>query len=81
MKHGQKVKGGVSAPILCVGETLPRVQCPNVESSVQERYGSIGAYPEEGNKNDSRDGIPLLQGKIIELESCSVWSRKGSVET
>jgi len=30
---------------------------------VQERHGPVGAGPEEGHKNDQRDGTPLLQGE------------------
>jgi len=33
-----------------------------VASSVQERHGAVGAHPEEGHKNDPKDGTPLLQG-------------------
>ena len=36
---------------------------PDVESSVQERHGPVGAHPEEGHKNDPRDGTPPLQGQ------------------
>jgi len=28
--------------------------------SVQERHGPVGAGPEEGHKNDRKDGAPLL---------------------
>ena len=31
-----------------------------MESSVQERCGPVGAHPEEGHKNDPRDGTPPL---------------------
>ena len=34
-----------------------------MESSVQERHRPVGAHPEEGHKNDPRDGTPLLQGQ------------------
>jgi len=30
---------------------------------VQERHGPVGVCPEEGHKNDSRDGTPLLHGQ------------------
>ena len=44
---------------LCAGETSPGVQHSDVESSVQEGHGPIGACSEEGHKNDPRDGTPL----------------------
>jgi len=34
-----------------------------VESSVQERHGAVGVHPEEGRRNDPRDGRALLYGK------------------
>jgi len=40
-----------------------------VESSVQERHGSVGAHPEEGHKNDPRDGTPLLRGQAERAEA------------
>ena len=54
------VKGGDPAPLLCAGEASSGVLCPDVESSVQERHGLVGAHPEEGHRNDARDGTPLL---------------------
>ena len=32
-------------------------------SSVQEKCGPAGARPEEGHRNDPRDGTPLLRGQ------------------
>jgi len=32
-------------------------------SSVQERHRPAGAHPEEGHRNDTRDGTPALQGQ------------------
>ena len=34
-----------------------------MESSAQEKCGVVRVNPEEGNKNDSRNGIPPLQGQ------------------
>jgi len=59
--HGQQVGEGILS--LCFGETLPRVLCPALEPSGQERHGPVEAGPEEGHKNDQRDGTPLLWGK------------------
>jgi len=52
--------GSDPAPVLCAGEASPGVLRPDVESSVQERHGAVGVHPEEGHKNDPRDGTPLL---------------------
>lgn len=37
-KHGQQVKGGNPAPLVCTGETSPGVPHPDVASAVQERH-------------------------------------------
>ena len=60
-KHGQQIKGGDPAPLLCTGETSSGVLPPDVESSVQERHGASGVCPEEGHKNDPGDGMPPLE--------------------
>ena len=62
-KCGQRVEGGDPAPLFCAGEASPGVMHPDLEFSVQERHGAVGAHPEEGdpNKNDPRDGTPSLQ--------------------
>ena len=62
-KCGLQGEGGDPAPLLCDGEASPGVLHPDVESSVQERHGAVGACPEEGHKSDPRDGTPLLQGQ------------------
>ena len=48
------------SPLLCAVEASPGVLHPNVESPVQERHGPVILHPEEGHKNDPRDGLPLL---------------------
>ena len=62
-QHGQQGEGGDPAPLLCAGEASPRVLCAYVEPSVQERCGPIGAHPEDGHKNDPKDGTPPLRGQ------------------
>ena len=54
----QQDEGGDPAPLLYAGEASGEVIHPDVESSVQERHGHVGACPEEGHTNDPRDGIP-----------------------
>ena len=61
-KYGQQGEGGDPVPLLCAGETSPAVLHPDVEFSVRERHGSVGARPEECHKNDPRDVMPPLQG-------------------
>ena len=59
-QSGQQVKRGDSAPLLCCGETSPRVLHPALEPSAQEGRGAVGAGPEKGNKNDQKAGAPFL---------------------
>jgi len=59
-KHGQQVKRGDPAPLLCAGEASAGVLRPDVESSVQESHGPVVAHPEKGHKNDPWNGTPLL---------------------
>jgi len=66
-KNGQQVEGGDSAPLLCSGETPPGVLCPALEPSAQETHGTVGAGPEEGQKNDQRAGAPLCEERLREL--------------
>ena len=46
-------QGGDPVPLLCGGDTSPRVLSTAVESA-QERCGPLGAHPEEGHKNDAK---------------------------
>jgi len=62
-QHGQEVEGGDPTALLCAGEILSAVLCPDVESSVQERHRPVGGHPEESQKNDPRNGTPLLWGQ------------------
>ena len=47
---GQQGEGGDPDPLLCTGETSPRVLHLDTESSVQERDSPIGICPDEGQK-------------------------------
>jgi len=58
--YGKWVKRGDPAPLLFTGEASPGVLCPDVESSVQDRCGPVGAFPEQSHKNNSRNETPLL---------------------
>jgi len=55
-------QGSDPAPLLSTDETSPGVLHPGVESSVQERCRSVGAWPEESHRNNPRDGTPALRG-------------------
>jgi len=59
-QHSQQAEGEDSAPLLHSGETSPGVLHPALEPSAQERDGPLGVGPEEGHKNDQRDGTALL---------------------
>jgi len=56
-------EGGDPALLLCTGEASPELLHADVMSSVQERHRLVGVCPEEGQKNDPKDEIPLLQGQ------------------
>jgi len=59
-KHGQRIKGGDSTPLLSSGETPPGVLRSVLEPSALERHGTVGPCPKEAHKNDLRAGSPLL---------------------
>ena len=71
-------QGGDPAPLLCAGETSP--------GSTVTRYGifstgehePVGVSPEEGHRNDSKDGTPSLGGQV---EGCAPCRIEGSRET
>lgn len=54
---------GDSSPLLCPYETPPEALCPALGPPAQERCGSIVVGPKEGDKDDKRDGTPLLCGQ------------------
>ena len=58
-QRGQQGEGGDSAPLLRSGETQPGVLRPALEPSAQDRHGAVGGGPEEGHKNDQKDGTSL----------------------
>jgi len=60
MLHGQEVKGGDSAPLLCSRAIPPEVLCPALESSAQEAHGPVGVGLEKCHKNDQRHGTLFL---------------------
>ena len=64
-KHGQQVKGGDPAPLLCAVEASPGVLHAGVEPSEQERHRPVGVCPEDSHKNEPRDGTPLLQAEEL----------------
>ena len=58
-ERGQQGEGGDPALLLCAGEASPGALHPDAESSVQDRHGPVGVCPEEGRRNDPRDGTPV----------------------
>mgnify|MGYP001854197745 CR=1 FL=1 len=63
------------------GKASSDVLCPDVESSVQERYRPVGMHSEKHHKNGARDETPLLIRTVCESWGCSAWRREGSGET
>ena len=64
-KHGQQVEGGDPDPLLCAVEASSGGLHPDVETSKQEKHGSL--HPEEGYRNDPRDGTPLYEDWLRKL--------------
>ena len=58
-----RVWEGICPSALCC-QTSPGALRPGGESSVQERYGTVGVRPEEGHKNDPRDGTPPNEDRL-----------------
>ena len=75
-QHGQQGKGGDPAPLLCTGDASPGALHPDVQSSVQERHGAVGVNPEEGHKNDPRDGTAVLQGQAERAGAVQMEKRR-----
>mgnify|MGYP001852221541 CR=1 FL=1 len=61
---------------LCAGEASPGALHLDVESSVQERHGAVGVHPEEGHKNDPRDGTAVLQGQTERAGAVQMEKRR-----
>ena len=70
----------MTSPLLHTGETSPGVLHPDVKSSVPERNGPVGVHPEEGYKNDPRDGIPLLYLSLLQAEKAGAVQLGGGCE-
>jgi len=60
-KCRQQVKGGDSAPLLCLCEIPPGVWHPTMGPSAQNRHGPARAGPEEGLENVQKVGTLLCK--------------------
>ena len=49
-----------------------------MEISVQKRQGTAGECPEEGHKNETRDGTPLLHGHTERVGTAHPGEEKAS---
>ena len=49
-----------------------------MESSVQERHGSVGAHPEKGHRNDPRSGTPSYEDRLRELRLFNMEKKRVS---
>lgn len=54
------------------GETSPGMLHPHMESSVQEIHGPVGVHPEEGHRNDPKDGTSSCEDRLRELRLFSL---------
>jgi len=73
-----RVREGICPSALCC-ETSPGALCPDGECSVQERHGAVGEHPEEGHRNEPRDGTPPCEDRL-RAGLCS-WRREGYGES
>ena len=60
-----RVREGICPSALCC-ETSPGALRPDGECSVQERHGAVGERPEEGHRNEPRDGTPPCEDRLRE---------------
>jgi len=56
-----RLRGGISAPLLCSHETQPGVLYPVPGSSAQEGHQAVEAGSEGSREDDQRAGASLLQ--------------------
>ena len=58
-------------------ETSPGAQRSDGECSAQERHGAVGAHPEEGRRNDLRDGTAPCEDRLsagmCSMEKGRLW--------